>query len=491
MELSIISLPPEILSQVLCRLSHTDLLAFSVTCRDAREHASPQNQLLWQAVFLQIFDDPRHRWDSLTRTVRQAGKDREVGWDWYNELRRRIVALRFVKSSKVAFENSNDPEAESVIEALLDIIDTAKTCLTPSEIQAGRKPEVDDRELSLNLGLLPIPYYFSREFDGLVRGLPASMVRRNAAPKYYEGDTSNARSMPGSWNEERTPGRPTTRLRAALEMEKAVRSAAGSRLHVLCGLTEYEVQDERALGRARRVTYDWTLTNSATDYGPFKNDGSGEIDWRRLEAVCSVVSRQFGNAIRGRMTPPQGFCFSLPYRTLLDPTTPNDWARVQGNWCGTYVFLHWEDLVDFNATSTDRPSLENGPEACGGVMKLELKLDDRIRDDPKLQTRLPICEDLPPLYFSGVSRSYDFQMATGIRGMACLAPGGKEVRWRYIVHYSGGDQWQLEGVQPGGIRSGSVYGLWTSCAHEQGGPVGPFCYAPEELFKPTSVVLVS
>lgn len=57
--------------------------------------------------------------------------------------------------------------------------------------------------------------------------------------------------------------------------------------------------------------------------------------------------------------------------------------------------------------------------------------------------------------------------------------------------YSGLDQWQLEGVQPGGIRSGAVYGTWTSCAHEDEGPVGPFCYAPEELFKPTSVVLVA
>lgn len=66
-------------------------------------------------------------------------------------------------------------------------------------------------------------------------------------------------------------------------------------------------------------------------------------------------------------------------------------------------------------------------------MKLELKLDMRLKDDPKLQTKMPVCEDLQPLYFSGLSRSYDFHMATGVRGMACLTPGGKEVRWRYII----------------------------------------------------------
>ena len=27
--------------------------------------------------------------------------------------------------------------------------------------------------------------------------------------------------------------------------------------------------------------------------------------------------------------------------------------------------------------------------------------------------------------------------------------------------YAGNDQWQLEGVQPGGIRSGGIYGLWS------------------------------
>ncbi len=50
-----------------------------------------------------------------------------------------------------------------------------------------------------------------------------------------------------------------------------------------------------------------------------------------------------------------------------------------------------------------------------------------------------------------------------------------------ICSYGGADQWQLEGVQPGGIRSGGVYGLWTHCDHDENGPVGPFCYFPQEL----------
>lgn len=47
--------------------------------------------------------------------------------------------------------------------------------------------------------------------------------------------------------------------------------------------------------------------------------------------------------------------------------------------------------------------------------------------------------------------------------------------------YGGADQWQLEGVQPGGVRSGCVYGTWTSVGHDDDGPVGPFLYVAEEL----------
>lgn len=66
-------------------------------------------------------------------------------------------------------------------------------------------------------------------------------------------------------------------------------------------------------------------------------------------------------------------------------------------------------------------------------MKMELKLNMELRGDQTLQPKSPICHDLPILYFSGMSRSADFQMATGVRGSVCLATGGREVRWRFIV----------------------------------------------------------
>ena len=50
-----------------------------------------------------------------------------------------------------------------------------------------------------------------------------------------------------------------------------------------------------------------------------------------------------------------------------------------------------------------------------------------------------------------------------------------------MCRYAGADQWQLEGVQPGGIRSGPIYGLWTHVEHDENGPTGPFYYCPLAL----------
>ena len=340
--MNVLSLPPEILSQILTQLTYPELLAFSSTCREAQSFTSPRNQLLWQAVFLRKFDDPRDRWNSLTEAARAQNKDRELNWDWHGELRKRVVALKYITATDLAIEDADSETYGKVVQALLDIIDTAKTCPSPAELKAGKKPEIDDRDISLNLGLLPINYYFTPEFDGLIRGLPASAVRRNLGDGYGV-DSTSIPSMPGSW--ESTPGRPVTRSQVAREMDKIVRSEVASRLHVLCGLTEWEERDDKAIGRARRITYDWNAADELNEYGPFKRDGSGETDWGRLEAICTVVARQFAMAVRGRMILPQGFCFSLPYRTLCDPTVPEDWARVQGTWCGTYVFLHVSTLI--------------------------------------------------------------------------------------------------------------------------------------------------
>jgi len=472
--MDILDFPQELLSAVLSLLSPADLVKFGRTCRRAQAFINPGNQILWRTAFLLVFDDPQDAWSMMPESAPVTGKE---NWDWYRELRRRLRALQAIHSQ---WPTLDDEElVTDYLEAILSIVDTAKFGPTAREKAQGRLPEVDDRS-SLNLQRLGAMNEYQPGLEALIH------------------DSGRSRSSAGSGAESTTwysPGRPVTRSMTWSESEKQQRPDSASRLHVLHGLTARERLEHKAWGAARRIAYDWHLIGPQSDYGPFLKDGSGRVNWRLLEGVCSVIGRNFSMCVEGHIAMPQGFCFSIPHRTLVDPTVPEDWARVTGPWLGTYSFLDYADLLAFNTWDNHlgpRPTLDDEPEVCGDLSKLDLKLDNGIKNDPRLKSRLPVCTDLPPLFFTGLSRGHGgmHRPVIGVRGCVSLVPGAREVRWRFIINYGGQDQWQLEGVQPGGIRSGGVFGVWSHCEHEENGPVGPFCYFPMELCKPTAVVLL-
>lgn len=468
--IDLLDLPQEILANILSFLNPHSLARFGQSCKTAHSIVDPGNQLLWRSAYLHVFDDPGDASSMMPGGADRPGPHEQ--WSWHDELSRRFSALAAVHSSKWCGLNSN---AGTHVSALLNILDTAKFTPTAQDLARGKTAREDDRTISLNLQLLAKLVADERDgLESLIHDCPS------------EGD-SPRRARPY----------PHTRSVTVSEAEKN-RSAQAARLHVMYGLTNREHIEHKARGSARRKVYDWSLTGPENDYAPFLRDRSGGIDWPLLEAIVSVISRNFTMCVEGQVTMPQGFHFSIPHRTLKDPTTPAaDWARVTGPWWGTYSFLDYADLFTFNnweeVALGARPTLDDEPEDCGDLMKLELHLDDSLAGDPRLKTDLPACTDLPVLYFSGLSRGQAgfHRPAIGVRGTASLVPGGREVRWRFLIRYGGQDQWQLEGVQPGGVRSGGIFGIWTQCDHEVNGPVGPFCYFPVELCKPTSVVLVS
>ena len=268
--------------------------------------------------------------------------------------------------------------------------------------------------------------------------------------------------------------RPTTRSMSI----SPVPTAAQSRLHTFYGLTFPELASRAAKGPARRLVYDWSMTDATADFGPFHKDSSGTVNWPLLEACSACISWNFEMVVDDRWPLPVGFRYSVPYLTLTDPTIPEDWARVTGQWFGTYSFLDYHDLFHYNVGYREgsRPLLDQHDEAHGDLMSLNLKLDPKVETDWRMKSSLPICDDLPPLYFSGTSQGYggSVRPLIGVRGRVNLCPGGREVRWRFLISYGGGDQWQLEGVQPGGVRSSGIFGLWSHCDHEDNGPVGPY-----------------
>jgi hypothetical protein len=414
--MKLLELPQEMLGNVLSHLLPNDIVAFGRTCRSAHLFIDPSNQILWRSVFLQVFDDPREAWSGLVPHARGLNQSVEEKWNWQQRLKQRLLALKAISDDWTMAMLDNPPSPSKTIDALLDMIETARTGPTDEQLQQGQTQVVDDMS-SLNMSLLPTRYNYGVKLDRLLRG--------SHIPPGCGHDDEGSFEVSG-W---RPTARPTTR--SMTSPGSIPRSESACKLHVMAGVSPQESQDTRALGAARQVVYNWQTTNADNEYGPFKYNG--DVDWRRLEAIMTVATGHFSRAVQGRLTLPQGFNYSIPARTTIDPSQPQDWAGVTGNWCGTYVFLNWEDLLLFNAHAGERPSLDDGPESCGGLMKLEVKLDETIKDDPKLRTELPLCDDLPPLFFSGLSRSWEYQMTTGVRGMACLTPSGKEVRWRIIV----------------------------------------------------------
>ncbi|KIW91056.1 uncharacterized protein Z519_07950 [Cladophialophora bantiana CBS 173.52] len=470
--MQVLDLPREILAHILACLHPAAIACFGQTCKAAHDFVRPQHQMLWRTAFLHIFDDPNDAW-SMMPGHQLLVPDR--AWDWHQELCARLMALRGVQSKRCG----SDSCAEAYLSALLDILDTAKFAPNARDIANGKMPEEDDRTTSLNLQILSGLTAYRDGIESLIH------------------DSGTQKVLPHARSDERVSG-GTLRFTKSMALSENDRNRpeSASRLHVLYGLTSRERIEHKARGAARRKVYNWSLSGPDNDYGPFRRDGTGKVDWLLLEAVFSVMSRNFSMCAEGRIAMPQGFCYALPHRTLADPTIPHDWARVTGTWLGTYSWLDYLDLFAFNNFNRDsgaHPTLDDEPEDSGDLMRLELKLDDVVASDPRLTTTLPVCTDLPVLYFSGLSRGHVgiHRPVIGVRGCASLVPGGREVRWRFIIYYGGQDQWQLEGVQPGGIRSGGVFGLWTQCDHEENGPVGPFCYFPAELCKPTTVVLAT
>lgn len=209
---------------------------------------------------------------------------------------------------------------------------------------------------------------------------------------------------------------------------------------IIHGPTQREEDSVSSKAGARAVVYDWSSTSEDADFGPFYKDRSGRVNWQLIEAISSLMHRLFATALKSYHLRPTGYDRHVPSSQPMDPALPNDWAGVTGTWAGTYAFLDYRALVHYNFAHTLEHHLDLGEceEACGDMMRLDLELDDSddLRQDPRLQSSLPTCDDLPSLFFQGSSTGQATERPTiQVRGMACLAPGGREVRWRLIIRW--------------------------------------------------------
>ncbi len=421
----LLDLPREIVEQILCYLPPTDLRAFGKTCHAANSIVAPSNQMLWRHAFLHEFDDPHHAWSELLPSARSANAALEAEWDWYLKLHERLKALQTI-STKNKTTRALSPEETTNV--LVEVLETAHgnhpipgktTGLSELFETQSRDPHP-----SLNIQVLESTFRDNPHAQKSIHDFDIDITQ-------LSGPSEILHSGP--------IGRPFTRSMVAAYVPV---SENASRLHVYFGLTRNERFSSKAQGATRQLVYDWSRTGEDTDYGPFIRDGSGRVNWALFEAVCSLIGRHFEllteETTLGRLGIPQKLRYNIPYQMKFDQSQPEDWARVTGSWLGTYAFLDYSILHRFNVGyfAGARPALESCDEARGDLMQLQLRLDDKYRDDWRLRTNMPVCEDLPVLYFSGTS------MGAGasrpyilVRGRVSLIPGARQVRWRFIIRY--------------------------------------------------------
>ncbi|CAI6333787.1 unnamed protein product [Periconia digitata] len=445
------TLAPELLYIILSYLPPRDVVHFAQTCRRAAQFIQPDNFALWKSAFLHVFDHPRYAWDALVPSVRASNVLREAQWDWHHELRRRMVAFNAVcESDRLTLLKT----IEQVVKTLLDIEQTA----------AYTTRDTEDKPQSLNLAFLSRLQNQSPDFDSIVHDYHRD-INSVSLPLEFQAESDRAvtRSMVGR--------------RVAIP-------PWASQFHVIHGPTKRERDSVFSKAAARAIVYDWNVTGSFAEYGPY--DRSGGVNWQAVEAISSLMHRIFDMPLDMYKLTSYGFPMNIPKAIPVRPDSPEqDWAGLTGIWLGTYAFLDYRALVHFNIAHNQEYPLDLGEyeEACGDLMHLDIKVsdDEDLKLDTRLQPSLPYCHDLPILRFTGLSQNQTAgRPSIGVRGFVCLTPSGREVRWRLIIRYAGEDQWQLEGLQPG-VRSGAIYGLWSHIDHDDHGPTGPFFYAPAAL----------
>lgn len=151
----LVVLAPELLELILSYLEPQHLTSFGQTCARARDFIRPNNQILWKASFLQVWDHPKHVWSLLTPSARAVNRDRESSWDWYREVYRRCKAFNVLCRCNSGVRPAN---VEDIVPPLLDVLDTASY----SDIAE------DGSRASLNLEFLHRLLQRCPEFDRVV-----------------------------------------------------------------------------------------------------------------------------------------------------------------------------------------------------------------------------------------------------------------------------------------------------------------------------------
>ena len=291
-----------------------------------------------------------------------------------------------------------------------------------------------------------------------------------------------------------------------LKPPRKIVNELSAKLHCLYGVPIHDdwLEDKDIRPFACSRTYDLRNYSQENLWGPFKDDGSMEVDWEKVEAVMIIlrynikqhletVERSLAelwrrpfhgawpNSYKPALEQSQHMPLVGPFPKLpalrLTPVNGDPYG-VTGTWMRVVCFLDYREFFRFNFGSIQpergepRPAYD-WPEATR-VITMQIVATD-IQPPGEKDGK-----DYPVVSFKGISRTthhaWDPNANSLIRGDVRQTPEG-EIRWTTFSIYYDEERWRSEGVQVGGIRSGrGVFGHWFDRNYDPEGPAGPTAF---------------
>ncbi|KAI0203774.1 hypothetical protein F4808DRAFT_415702 [Astrocystis sublimbata] len=240
--------------------------------------------------------------------------------------------------------------------------------------------------------------------------------------------------------------------------------------------------------------YDLRQHTDKSKWGPFRNDGSMDVDWEKVEAIMIVLGANMENMGISALDMCKNFC-STPFAG----TWPNSWISphnhlppgepdplehldpygITGVWLRVVCFLDYTDFFAYNFHAANlpdplipRPAINYGQATRLILMRIFVTSVEKPGESDG--------QELPVVHFKGISRSldqaFDENADSDIRGSVRLTPEG-EVRWTTYSIFGGVERWRSESIQVGGVRSAKgVLGHWFDTDFDPRGPVGPTAF---------------
>ncbi|EMT60384.1 hypothetical protein FOC4_g10011653 [Fusarium odoratissimum] len=423
----ILQLPAEILHHILQWIAPADLIILPRVCK-AFQTVTKVNHKLYRDVYMNTLDEPSNQ--SL---------------DYEQEIR------DFVKLESIC----NNPE-KSELEFVHDTVTRLLKNASPSHDEA------------INLSKTHAP---SRN----VAHLQSLFSRDDTAEAFLQGSSLFNRLR-------RQPTRDSISAPTSCDDGYRTLQQQSAHLHCLYSrpiLNVGRLRSMKTYPYACSKVYDLRQFTQNTGWGPFKDDGTFNVDWEKVEAILIVLGHNIGarRQIARIFAEVWDSPFSGSFQNSFMAPPPRDITSLEAR--DPYGVTGTCDFFAFNfgdpeliTADAPRPPLDVG-EATRIIM---MKVNVTSIEEPGPEDG----QELPVVHFRGVSRSlddsFDDNANSNIRGTARLTKEG-EVRWTTFSIFHGVERWRSEGVQIGGVRSArGVVGNWFDSDYDVHGPAGPTAF---------------